>query len=73
ALGAILLLLRRKLALPVFVASFLGWLAGAVYAFALSDGMQAMGSMWPMQIVIGAACVFFIWYAWMLGKKGVLR
>ncbi len=73
ALGAILLLLRRKWALPVFVASFLGWLGGAVYAFALSDGMQAMGSMWPMQIVIGGACVFFIWYAWMMGRKGVLR
>ena len=73
ALGAILLLLRRKLALPVFLASFLGWLAGAIYAFALSDGMQAMGSMWPMQVVIGAACLFFIWYARMMSKKGVLR
>lgn len=72
-LGAILLLLRRKWATPVFVISFLGWLAGAVYAFALSDGMDAMGPMWPMQIVIGGACVFFIWYAWMLGKRGVLR
>lgn len=72
-LGAILLLLRRKWALPVFVVSFLGWAAGAVYAFALSDGMEAMGSMWPMQIVIGSACVFFVWYAWMLEKKGVLR
>lgn len=72
-LGAILLLLRRKLAMPVFVVSFLGWAAGAVYAFALSDGMEAMGSMWPMQIVIGGACVFFIWYAWMMSNKGVLR
>ena len=73
ALGAILLLLRRKWAMPVFVVSFLGWLAGAVYAFGLSDGMQAMGSMWPMQIVIGGACLFFIWYARMMSRKGVLR
>ncbi len=72
-LGALLLLLRRKWATPVFVASFLGWLAGAIYSFALSDGMEVMGNMWPMQIVIGAACVFFIWYAWMLARKGVLR
>lgn len=72
-LGAVLLLLRRKWATPVFFVSFLGWLAGAVYAFGLSDGLEAMGSMWPMQIVIGAACVFFIWYAWTMGKKGVLR
>ena len=73
ALGAILLLLRRKWAMPVFVVSFLGWLAGAVYAFGMSDGMAAMGPMWPMQIVIGGACVFFIWYAWTMSKKGVLR
>ena len=73
ALGAILLLLRRKWAMPVFVVSFLGWLAGAVYAFGMSDGMETMGPMWPMQIVIGGACVFFIWYAWMMSKKGVLR
>lgn len=72
-LGAILLLLRKKLALPVFVVSFLGWLAGAVYAFGMSDGMEMMGDKWPMQVVIGAACVFFIWYAWTMSKRGVLR
>jgi hypothetical protein len=72
-IGALLLLVRRKWAFHAFVVSFLGWLAGAVYAFALSNGMEAMGPMWPMQVVIGAACVFFIWYAWMLSKKGVLR
>jgi hypothetical protein len=72
-LGSVLLLLRLKWALHAFVLSFLGWLAGAVYAFGLSNGMEAMGSMWPMQIVIGGACLFFIWYAWMMGKRGVLR
>lgn len=72
-LGAILLLLRRKLAVPVFVLSFLGWLAGAVYAFGLSNGLEVMGDKWPMQIVIGGACVFFIWYAWSLSKRRVLR
>jgi len=72
-LGGILLLLRRKLATPVFVASFLGWLAGAIYAFGLSDGLDAMGPMWPMQIVIGGACLFFIWYASIMSKRGVLR
>lgn len=72
-LGGLFLLLRRKWATPVFVISFLGWLAGAVYAFGMSDGMEAMGPMWPMQIVIGAACLFFIWYAWTMQKKDVLR
>lgn len=36
-------------------------------------GMETMGSMWPMQIAIGGACVFFIWYAWTMSNKGVLR
>lgn len=72
-LGGLLLLLRRRWAVHVFVLSFLGWLAGAIYAFGLSDGMEAMGSMWPMQLVIGAACLFFIWYAWTMGKRGLLR
>ncbi|HZV84721.1 MAG TPA: hypothetical protein VFF48_07015 [Brevundimonas sp.] len=72
-LGGILLLLRRKWATPVLVVSFLGWLAGAIYAFGMSDGLKVMGPMWPMQIVIGGACVFFIWYAWTMSKKGVLR
>lgn len=73
ALGGLLLLLRRKLAFPVFVLSFLGWLAGAIYAFVLSNGMEVMGAMWPMQLVIGAACLFFIGYARWMAKRGVLR
>jgi hypothetical protein len=71
--GAILLLVRRSWATPVFVASFLGWLAGAVYAFGLSNGMEAMGGWWPVQFVHGGAAVFFVWYARMMSKRGVLR
>lgn len=73
AIGALFLLLRRRAAFPAFVLSFLGWLAGAVYAFLLFDGLAAMGSMWPMQVVIGGACLFFIWYARAMTKRGVLR
>ena len=72
-LGAILLLLRRRWALHAFILSFLGWLAGAIYAFAMSNGMEVMGDMWWMQLIIGAACVFFVWYARTMSKKGVLR
>ena len=73
-LGAVLILLRRKLALPVFVVSFLGFLAGLLYQYVLSDASSVMGeNSWIMQVVIGAGCVFFIWYAWTMSKKGVLR
>lgn len=72
-IGGLLLLARRRWAAAAFVASFLGWLAGAVYAFVLSNGLEAMGSMWPMQILIGAGCVFFVWYSWAMARRGVLR
>ncbi len=72
-LGGVLLLLRRSWATPVFVVSFLGWLAGAIYAIGLSNGMQAMGPWWPMLIAKGAICAFFVWYAWTMSRKGVLR
>lgn len=73
-LGAILLLLRKKWALHAFVLSFAGFLGGLVYSYGMSDAAEVMGeNSWIMQVVIGTSCVFFIWYAWTMGKKGVLR
>lgn len=72
-IGGLFLLLRRRWALHAFALSFLGWVAGVIYAFFLSNGLEAMGSAWPMQIVIGAVAAFFIWYAWAMTKRGVLR
>lgn len=72
-LGGFLLLARRKWARLAFVLSFLGWAAGAVYVFALSNGIEVMGPYWPIQLVHGGAAVFFLWYAWKPGGKGVLR
>ena len=72
-LGAILLLARRKWALHALVVSFLGWAAGAIYAVGLSNGIEAMGPWWPMLIVKGGACAFFVWYAWMSARKAILR
>lgn len=72
-LGGVLLLARRKWALHAFAASFVGWAAGAVYAFGLSNGMEAMGGWWPMLVVKGGICAVFVWYAWTMGQRGVLR
>lgn len=75
-LGALLLLLRNKLALPVFIASLAAYVLSLVYNYLLSDGAAVMGDMegmWIMQIVILAACIFFVWYAWFATKRGVLR
>ena len=73
-LGAVLLLARRRWATPVFVLSFLGFVGGQIYSHVLSDASAVAGpNAWVMNVVIGAGCVFFIWYAWTMAKKGVLR
>lgn len=73
-LGSALLLARRKLALPVFVASLAAYVLSLVYYYVLSDGLAAMGAgMIPMNIAILVGCLFFVWYAWLMAKRGVLR
>lgn len=75
-LGTILLLLRNKWALPVFIVSFAAFLLSLVYSYVLTDGAKVMDesiNMLLMNLVIAAGCVFFIWYAWAMRKRGVLR
>lgn len=71
--GTLLLLVRSKWALPVYVISFLAFLLSLVYTYALSDGAKIMGNGWIMSLVIAAGCIFFIWYASAMQKRGVLR
>lgn len=74
ALGGVLLLLRRKLALAAFAASFLGFLAGLLHAYVLAPNPDLMpDGVWIMQLVIGLGCVLFILYAWRQTRSGVLR
>lgn len=73
-LGASLLLLRRKWALHVFVASLAAFLVSLVYTYVLTDGVQIMGqTVMIMNGVILVGCLFFAWYAWTMTKRGVLR
>jgi len=84
-LGSILLLLRGKLAFPVFAVSFAAFLTSLLYVHGLSDGGKVMGFMMQdgvkvassmiviVNIVIAAGCAFFTGYAWMMTGKGVLR
>lgn len=72
-LGAVLLLLRRRWALPAFGASLIGWTAYAVYVLGLSNGLAAMGAFWPMLVVHVAAPVLCAWYASIQSRTGVLR
>jgi len=68
-LGAVLLLLRSKWAFHAFAVSILGAIGNVLYS-AMNPSPE-MGLAMPVLIV--AICGFFIWYAWTMTKRGVLR
>lgn len=74
-LGSICLLLRRSIATPIFLVSWLAMAATAVHNFLLVDGLKVMGS---APELIFTAAIFFIGLALYLYAKaktaaGVLR
>lgn len=73
-LGSLALLLRSRWAVQLFWVSLIGLLASLVYSYALSDAGSSMGQQGMiMYAFITAAAVFFIWYAGIMAKRGVLR
>ena len=73
-LASILLLLRRKLALPVFVLSLAAFLVSLLYTYVLTNGGAVMGQqMAIMSAVIAGLLVFFARYSRVMGVRGVLR
>ena len=75
AFGAsILLLMRRKLALPVFVLSLAAFLVSLLYTYVLTNGGAVMGQqMAIMSAVIAGLLVFFAGYSRFMGVRGVLH
>ncbi|NGM49703.1 hypothetical protein G5B46_08810 [Caulobacter sp. 602-2] len=75
AFGAsVLVLLRRKLAFGVFAVSLAAFLVSLLYTYALTDGGKVMGQQMAItSAVIAALLAFFTWYAWAMGKRGVLK
>lgn len=75
AFGAsILLLLRRKLAWPVFVLSLAAFLVSVLYTYVLTNGGAIMGQqMAIVSAVIAGLLVFFSWYSRLMAMRGVLR
>jgi len=74
-LGGILLLLRRRLAVPVFAVSLASAAITFLYNFALSDGLKVMGGgaalILPAGILLIA--VLLLVYSRKQGRNGVLR
>lgn len=75
-IGSLLLLARSRWATTAFLISLLGAVISLIYSKminpppALPPELAAMG--W-MPYVITAIALFLAWYAWTMGKKGVLR
>ena len=73
-LGSVLILLRRKLAVPVFAVSLAAFLISLIYTYVLTDGGEIMGGQMAMvSVLITALLIFFIWYSRLMTKRGVLR
>lgn len=73
-LGSLLILLRNKLAFPVFAVSLAAFLVSLVYTYGMTDGGEAMGGqMLIASAVITALLLFFLFYSRLMAKRGVLR
>lgn len=73
-LGAAALLFRSRWALPLFGASLAGLVISLIYSYGLSDAGASMGRDGMMMYAfITAGALFFLWYAWTMRKRGVLR
>lgn len=64
ALGCVLLLLRKSLAVPAFIVSLVGIIVQDVYLFGLSDSIAKFGN-FPliMQTIVLLVAIGLIWYS----------
>jgi hypothetical protein len=73
-LGSVLILLRHRLAWPVLAVSLAAFLLSLAYTYALTDGGKIMGPQMAItSAVIAGLLAFFVWYAWWMTRRGVLR
>lgn len=73
-LGCILLLLRKKAAVPVFLVSFIAMVCTTIYNFLLSDGLEHMGGAFELifsAVIFIVALALWRWSA-KLAARGVL-
>ena len=73
-LGAILLLLKRKVAAEVFLVSFLAMVVTSIHNFVLSNGLEAIGdpfSLFFSAMIFVVALLLYV-YAKAMKNRGVL-
>lgn len=73
-LGALALLLRRRLAFNAFVASLIGFIVHVVYVYGLSGGVEVFGfGAVAFTVVVLIITMFEIGYSRWMAKQGALR
>lgn len=72
-LGSIALLLRSKLSPVLYAVALLGNILYDIYVYALSAGIEAMGFLWFMPMVVTVITAVVIPYASKLAKNKVNR
>lgn len=70
-LGAILLLLRKRLAVPVFLVSFIAMVITSFHNFVLSNGLEAIGD--PFSLVFSAVIFVVALLLYLYSRKLMLR
>jgi uncharacterized membrane protein len=74
ALGCLLLLLRKKLAAPVFIVSLLAVILQQGYMWLASGVMSEIDmGMKVMYISIPVVAILLVWFARRMGARGILR
>jgi len=73
-LGSLLLLLRKGLAAPVFLVSFVAMTISTFYNFILADGLEKMGGLGPalFSAVIFLVALALVFYSRTMRDRGVL-
>ena len=73
-LASILLLVRKKLAWPVFVVSLVAFLVSLHYTYVLTGGGAVMGQQMVItSAVIAGLLAFFSGYSWFMTARGLFR
>lgn len=72
-IASLLLLVRKSLALPVFVVSLIGVVVQDLHAFVVADGLAVWGTgALYLPTIVAIVCVAEIWYSRSAKKKGRL-
>jgi len=74
-LGAVLLLMRKALAVPVFAVSFVAMVMTTIHNFLLSNGLEVMGDTFSLvfSAIIFVVALLLWLYARGLQQKGVIK